>query len=118
MPYIDPLRDPWDPYNYVTKQGRPRLPPAYFTHGYKMYQDQMANWMRELEDENNLYWQNMSKYNKKKLYKPIQYMGEYRIPIYYNYTDWLKKAKKYALRKRKIYLNKKRALTKRRALRK
>ena len=39
-------------------------------------------------------------------------LGEHRIPIYYNYTDYLKKARKYALIKRRIYLNKKRALAK------
>lgn len=112
MPYIYEGADPWNPYVYVTKQGRPRLPPNYFTKGYAFYQQHMNAWMNDLQRENDEYWKMQSKYNKRKLYKPVTSLGEHRIPIYYNYTDYLKKARKYALIKRKIYLNKKRALAK------
>lgn len=127
MPYISHADEPWYPYGYVTKDrftkrdfvkrsdgsyyytepynyARPRLPPAYFTKGYAFYQDAMNSWMKELEEENKDYWARQSKFNHKKLFKPMSFMGEHRIPIYYSYTDFLKKANKYALRKRKAIL--------------
>lgn len=132
MPYISHSDEPWYPYGYITKErfqqydphngltyyARPRLPPAYFTKGYAFYQDAMNSWMKELERENKDYWESQSKFNHRKLFKPMQYMGEHRIPIYYSYIDFLKKANKYTLRKRKALLakikaNRKQAIKKR-----
>ena len=120
MPYISHSDEPWYPYGYITKErfqhydphnglyyeARPRLPPAYFTKGYAFYQDAMNSWMKELEEENKDYWARQSKFNHRKLFKPVQSMGEHRIPIYYTYTEFKKKANKYALRKRKAILAK------------
>lgn len=135
MPYIAHPDEPWFPYGYITKErfpqydkhygltyyARPRLPPAYFTKGYKFYQDAMNSWMKDLEQENKDYWERQSKFNHRKLFKPVQFMGEHRIPIYYTYTEFKKKANKYALRKRKeifarIEINRQQALQKRRQI--
>lgn len=144
MPYIAHYDEPWYPYGYTTKErypqydkrygltyyARPRLPPAYFTKGYQFYQDAMNSWMRELEQENKDYWDTQSRFNHIKLFKPVQSLGEHRIPVYYSFDEYKKKANKYTLRKRKeilariknnrqkaikkrIELNKKRALQKR-----
>ena len=135
MPFIAHSDEPWYPYGYITKErfqhydkhyglyyeARPRLPPAYFTKGYKFYQDAMNSWMKDLEQENKDYWERQSKFNHRKLFKPVQYMGEHRIPVYYTYTEFKKKANKYALRKRKeifarIEQNRQQALQKRRQI--
>ncbi len=115
MPWIT-KGDPWNPYSYMTKRGRPRLPPNYFTKGYGFYQNAMNSWMRDLHRENAEYWKRQSKFNKRRIWKPVESLGEHRIPIYYNYQDWKKKAYKQALIRRRIYLNKKRALEKRKYL--
>lgn len=135
MPFIAHFDEPWYPYGYVTKERpyqeqRPRLPPAYFTKGFAFYQDNMNSWMRDLERENKEYWERQSKFNHRKLFKPMQFMGNHRIPIYYDFNQFKRKANKYAIRKRKeilariannrqlairrrIELNKQRALQKR-----
>lgn len=132
MPYISHSDEPWYPYGYITKErfqhydphnglyyeARPRLPPAYFTKGYKFYQDAMNSWMRDLEQENKDYWERQSKFNHRKLFKSVQSMGEHRIPIYYTYDEFKKKANKYTLRKRseikaRIERNRQQAIRKR-----
>lgn len=111
MPYIAHENEPWYPYGYITKERpyqdqRPRLPPPYFTQGYAFYQSWMNDWMRDLERENKRHWDMMSKFNHRKLFKPVQYMGSHRVPIYYNFTEFKQKANKYAARKRKAILAK------------
>lgn len=127
MPWINnPYNDPSFPYGFVTKQRpyqeqRPRLPPWYFTKGFAFYQDRMNDWMRDLERENKEYWERQSKFNHRKLFKPMQYMGQHRIPIYYDYAQFKRKANKYTLRKlnatrQRIAQNKLRAQIKRRGI--
>lgn len=122
MPYIRP-EEPWHPYAYVTKTGRPRLGPVYwhlpmYNGGYQYYKGQMDSWIRQLERDTpprKYFNPNTGKtWIKKWKYNPdCPY-----CPKYYNYSEWLKKARKYALIRRRIYLNKQKALAKRRAMRK
>lgn len=102
MPWIETPPDPSYPYLYFNKSlTRPRLPPFYFKRGYAFYQQHMDSWMKDLERENKEYWRNQSRYNKRKIFKPmLQTLGEYRVPIYYTYPEFVKKANKYSLRKR------------------
>lgn len=105
MPWVvDPKRfepdEPeWYPYGYETKPkyvwqsyfgdyhyyGQPRLPPAYFTQGYKRYKREMKAWYRKIGiDPNN----------------PPEYEDKTRLPLFYTYPQFIAKARKYALRKR------------------
>lgn len=133
MPWIETPPDPSYPYLYFNKsRTRPRLPPFYFKRGYAFYQQHMDSWMKDLERENKEYWRNQSRYNGRKLFKPMrQTLGDYRVPIYYTYPEFIKKANKYQQRqykairqriennrqaaiKKRIELNRQRAIQKRR----
>lgn len=95
----------WYPYGYETKPkyasynhvyGKPRLPPIYFTMGYKRYRSQMKTWYRNLEDQRKQYneWHGTN--------HPLEYFhdnGE-RLPLFYTYPQFIAKANKYARRKR------------------
>lgn len=89
---------------------RPRLPPKYFTKGYKFYQEEMNDWMRDLERERNEDYARKSKKAGRTIRPPSleNYYGIDSIPVYYSYSEFLDKARKYALRKRKKILTKKR----------
>lgn len=120
MPWIETPPDPSYPYLYFNKSlTRPRLPPFYFKHGYAFYQQHMNSWMKDLERENEEYWRNQSRYNGRKIFKPMrQTLGDYRVPIYYTYPEFINKARKYQLRnynqiRAKIELNRKQAIRKR-----
>ena len=100
----------WYPYGYETKPkfvwqsyfgdyhyyGQPRLPPNYFTKGYKFYRKAMKNWYSKLEDERREYnEENHTNY-------PLEYFNDdgKRLPLFYTYPQFIAKARKYALRKR------------------
>lgn len=105
MPWVvDPIEsDPdnpyWYPYGYETKPkyvwqsyfgdyhwyGQPRLPPNYFTMGYKRYRQEMKKWYRNIGIDPN---------------HPPEYEDPTRLPLFYNYRQFIAKARKYALRKR------------------
>lgn len=122
MPYVKP-EEPFHPYSYLSKKNRWRVSPAYFNMpygnwGYQNYKSYMDSWIRQIESQvppTKYYNPRTGKtWVKKFKYKPDNpYM-----PVYWSYPEYLKKAKKYALIKRRIYLNKQRALAKRRAMRK
>lgn len=101
---IDPkLYEPdtpeWYPYAYETKPkyvwqsyfgdyhwyGQPRLPPNYFTKGYKFYKKAMKSWYRRIGIDPN---------------RPPENEDPTRLPLFYNYRQFVAKARKYALRKR------------------
>lgn len=87
---------------------RPRLPPNYFTRGYKFYQDEMNDWMRDLERKRNADYANRSKRAGRTI-RPRSlenYYGVDMIPVYYTYPEFVKKARKYAQRKRQQILTK------------
>lgn len=98
MPWIsNPTNDPSYPYGYITKkrpfkEQRYRLPPYYFNKGYQFYQHHQHLWLREIKDQ---YKRLGTKFN------PFKNPDDYRTPIYYSYDEFLAKAKKYALRRRK-----------------
>lgn len=121
MPYVRP-EEPFHLYSYLTKGGRWRTSPAYFNMpygnwGYENYKRHMDSWLRM---EKNMYIPSKIVYPNGKVritkwkYDPN---NPYQ-PVYWSYPEYLKKAKKYALIKRRIYLNKQKALAKRRAMRK
>lgn len=126
MPWIVDPPDPSYPWGYATKErytrryldrypsgyeawktetyARPRLPPWYFDKGYAFYKERMDSWMRQLERENKEYWERQSKFNGRKLYKSLQQTLGTMLPVYYTYPEFLAKAKKYTLRKRRQLL--------------
>lgn len=159
MPFIAHEDDPWYPYGYRTKEryvrkeyktfpdgnggwtewidySRPRLPPNYFTKGYKFYSKEMNRWMKQLERDRNDYYDRWSKQAGRTIYpKSLEnYYGIDMVPVYYSYTDFLKKSAKYAKRRRakllaeiakkrqdaivrrRIYLNKQAAIAKRKLI--
>lgn len=105
MPWVvDPIEaDPdepyWYPYGYETKPkyvwqsyfgdyhwyGQPRLPPNYFTKGYKFYKKEMKKWYRNWGIDPN---------------HPPENEDPTRLPLFYNYRQFVAKANKYARRKR------------------
>lgn len=121
MPYVRP-EEPWHPYAYMSKKGRWRLSPKYwytpwgYPGGYKFYMEQMDPIMESYRPKPKAY---RNPNTGKIFYKTRKFdINRPEVPIYYNYSDWLRKAKKYALIRRRIYLNKQKALAKRRAMRK
>lgn len=159
MPFIAHEDDPWYPYGYRTKDrfvrkeyktfydgnggwtewidySRPRLPPNYFTKGYKFYQKEMNRWMKSLERDRNADFQRKSRVAGRTIrpWNLENYYGQDAIPVYYTYTQFLKKSAKYAKRRRanllaqiaqkrqdaiirrRIYLNKQAAIAKRKQI--
>lgn len=129
MPWIINYKEPghiysdshgWYPYGYRTKDrywdydksrgafqySRPRLPPKYFTKGWNFYKEAMDDWMRNLERENKDRYKALSRFNKREIRpKSLEIeLGKDGMPLYYNYSEFLNKAKKYALRKRRKIL--------------